>query len=830
IAATPTPLPGALRLDAVADTTLNGWAPTESLGDAPVFVVRQGGIHVALLRFDTTVIPREARVVQALLQVYPDERSNAGHVSAQVYGLRRAWDEMQANWDQARAGQRWAQAGAVGAADRDATPVTSATLNAVDTWVSLDITALVQRWVADPASNHGLQITGEGNVAVQYEFTSRESEVVDIRPRLYVQYTVGTPSATPTRTATATPRPTATATQTPGPSPTPTPTYAPPPTPVAGARVLAVTKDTYVNSWGMDKSYGERPQVIVRQGDVMSALMYIPLDSIPAGETIRSARLHFFVMHRTNAGHLFIDAHKLLCPWDEVAANWVRASDERIWGESGVNLIGVDRSGEARSSLQLDAERQWFALDITALAREWHADPSSNHGLILKGSGSAAVEYHIASREHPEAYARPWVEVVSSVDPAKPTAAPQTATRAATYTPTPTRAPTWTPTPLPPTATATWTPTRPAVSPTEAPRGTLVRMEGQDTYISAWEPTGQFGREPKMWVRQGGIVSGLLQFSLAGLPEGATILSAQLQLYVLERTNEGHLTLGVHRMLRGWSGSQATWRDSAKGAPWSVEGCAGAGADYALHPADSRTLTAAQAEIALDVTGIVQHWSVYPQEAFGLLLRASDGGAVGYAMASFDHPDVSLRPRLVIEYAAGPVLRDFTWDLEAGLNLISLPVRPEDGRVETLLAPIADRLVSVWAYDAWDAADPWEFYQRGAGGDLYELEMGRGYWLQMTAPARLTVCGWQYPSAKVALRAGMNLVGHPAMIALDLDTLHGRLGDALEMAWTYDGADPDSPWRSYSPEAPSWANDLGWLRPGSGYWITVREDAVLNVP
>jgi hypothetical protein len=59
-----------------------------------------------------------------------------------------------------------------------ASPIASSVISAINQWISLDITAQVDAWLADPASNFGLVLVQDapastgGTVAVVYESSS----------------------------------------------------------------------------------------------------------------------------------------------------------------------------------------------------------------------------------------------------------------------------------------------------------------------------------------------------------------------------------------------------------------------------------------------------------------------------------------------------------------------------------------------------------------------------------------------------------------------------------------------------------------------------------
>jgi FtsP/CotA-like multicopper oxidase with cupredoxin domain len=101
----------------------------------------------------------------------------------------------------------------------------------VYTWSSPQMTADVQSWLDNPATNFGWLVLGdESGSATAKRFDTRESTNP---PVLTIQYTASTPTPTPTSSPTATPTPTPTPTPsiTPTPTATATPTVTPTPTP-----------------------------------------------------------------------------------------------------------------------------------------------------------------------------------------------------------------------------------------------------------------------------------------------------------------------------------------------------------------------------------------------------------------------------------------------------------------------------------------------------------------------------------------------------------------------------------------------------------------------
>jgi predicted outer membrane repeat protein len=163
-------------------------------------------------------------------------------------------------------------------------------------------------------------------------------------------------------------------------------------------------------------------------------------------------------------------------------------------------------------------------------------------------------------------------------------------------------------------------------------------------------------------------------------------------------------------------------------------------------------------------------------------------------------------------------------DLNLGWNLISfsLYLQPDVASIDSVLNSIVDRLISVWAYmeGRWQVYDP----ANPGFSDLSTMEAGRGYWINMSEEATLTVSG-SAPSNSIELINGWNLVGYNS------DTSQS-VGDALESidgyyisVWAY----MDGGWKIYDPENPGFS-DLLTMEPGYGYWINAKEECIWTLP
>jgi hypothetical protein len=169
---------------------------------------------------------------------------------------------------------------------------------------------------------------------------------------------------------------------------------------------------------------------------------------------------------------------------------------------------------------------------------------------------------------------------------------------------------------------------------------------------------------------------------------------------------------------------------------------------------------------------------------------------------------------------AAPLTHEIS--LAEGWNLISLPLTPADRRLRSVLAPIWPKVRSVWAYDP--GAATWQRHVGGAPGFLNTLAViqpGRGYWLQLSAAATLTLTGEEAKGAGIYLHRGWNLVGFndlvPHPVADDLASIAERHG----AVWGYDRVTDQ--WQGYDPTAGGDGGALTHFEPGRGYWVEAHE-------
>ena len=229
---------------------------------------------------------------------------------------------------------------------------------------------------------------------------------------------------------------------------------------------------------------------------------------------------------------------------------------------------------------------------------------------------------------------------------------PPTVTSTRTPTITTTRTPTVTPSPITPTATPT------PISGAQTVTLYAVADALIDTNIN---PNANLGALNYLELYQNDAVDTrhfLVRFDLGGLPAGATVLSARLELFGFDAGyDDGPQDAVVHRVTRAWvegagddfypdgRSQGVTWGQAAPGVPWTSPG-----GDYDAAQLARVTLPANPNEwFAWDVTAAAQVWAWGGINA-GLLVRPENGAWRNHAFHSRE-ADAVWRPRLVVTYS-----------------------------------------------------------------------------------------------------------------------------------------------------------------------------------
>lgn len=198
------PVPSMLRfgnrsdvdvVGSIADTFLDEGEPGNNVGNH-LDLHLNTGVQPILMRFDLTTIPAHATVISARLSlsvsVFPIPLS----ARLTVQRLREYWMEGtgdhsagSCNRDERQPGIPWATVGADAPGSRDAAILASANgpVAEGDTVVVALPVDLVQPWIADPSSNHGIAIVGDDPGGIYTEIASSEFSEELLRPVLELE-------------------------------------------------------------------------------------------------------------------------------------------------------------------------------------------------------------------------------------------------------------------------------------------------------------------------------------------------------------------------------------------------------------------------------------------------------------------------------------------------------------------------------------------------------------------------------------------------------------------------------------------------------------------
>lgn len=162
--------------------------------------------------------------------------------------------------------------------------------------------------------------------------------------------------------------------------------------------------------------------------------------------------------------------------------------------------------------------------------------------------------------------------------------------------------------------------------------------------------------------------------------------------------------------------------------------------------------------------------------------------------------------------APGPENGQQTLRFSPGWNFFSLEVEPADPTIAVVLAPIAGKYDSVWAFDAAT-----QTYLAPA-----ELHGGRGYLIRVTETVDLTVDGTK-SSAPVVLSTGWNLVPCPAENALPPGEAFAAA--AADAVWGYETL--TASWQAWAQAPTEGVVPLALVEPGRAYWVRAGSSASL---
>ncbi|MBD1372153.1 DNRLRE domain-containing protein [Hazenella sp. IB182357] len=140
-----------------------------------------------LLAFNTSTIPKDARIEDATLSLWGVDAVGSGAVY-DLHALTRSFDEASGTWNHANQNEIWSSPGGA----YDLTILSSiSTVSSDPKWYSWKADSIVQTWIDNPSSNYGFLIKSHDETVAQQRvlFLSSEGEENRLRPKLVVTYT-----------------------------------------------------------------------------------------------------------------------------------------------------------------------------------------------------------------------------------------------------------------------------------------------------------------------------------------------------------------------------------------------------------------------------------------------------------------------------------------------------------------------------------------------------------------------------------------------------------------------------------------------------------------
>ncbi len=313
----------------LGDATISSTSASSNFGG--LTTLNTGAGSSALIQFNLSALPPAllaSSVQRATLSLWIDRLSAAGSVA--IAPVNGPWTEGAVTLNSAPA------AGAV----VGVVPVTQ-----VSSWITLDVTGLVQTWIATPSSNFGIQVSPSvASPNTNVSFDSKENISTSHPARLDLVLSSAAPLVT------------------------------------------ATVADALVNPAAPSTNYGPTVQLNVNGTTSQSSFVAFDLSGLPAGalaSDVSQATMFLWEDKVGNATGTF-DVSQVTGPWSE----------------STVTFNTAPATGPAQISSPAQPVYQWLALDVTGIAKAWVANSASNFGVALSPSPSSSIAVFFDSKEN----------------------------------------------------------------------------------------------------------------------------------------------------------------------------------------------------------------------------------------------------------------------------------------------------------------------------------------------------------------------------------------------------------------------------------------------
>ncbi|HEY5291522.1 MAG TPA: DNRLRE domain-containing protein [Burkholderiales bacterium] len=313
------------------------------------------GNSVALVQFDLSSIPAGSIIVSASLWL---SHSTGGANTMSAFRVTKAWTEgtgaagSGATWNTYNGYRSWATAGG----DYDPAVLATITLPGNGQWATWDLTAQMAAWSAGTQPNYGIALMGTSAGSNDAFVSSDDAANPTLHPTLKV-------------------------------------TFQPP---CVSSVTLPASHDTWIDEAHATANYGSSISFTVQitsAGKSGRGLVQFDLTTAPAGMKITNAKLRLYTGSVFPKLNSILTVYPVNAAWTESGANWKTAngsSNSWLCGCFGGNFGPAAASANITSSFSSG----WVEWDVTALALQWFASPSTNYGVGVEINTSSAVIFN----------------------------------------------------------------------------------------------------------------------------------------------------------------------------------------------------------------------------------------------------------------------------------------------------------------------------------------------------------------------------------------------------------------------------------------------------
>ena len=390
-------------------------------------------------------------------------------------------------------------------------------------------------------------------------------------------------------------------------------------------------RDTWIKEAAPDENNAGASLLSVKKtpADSFRALYHFDLSSIPNNKKVTAATAWFYVTQNDAQGA--INIQRLTIDWTETGATW--------------NTIGSNFESHAYGLIPpQQASGVWVPVNVTALAQAWVNGPATNYGILLNAT-SSDLESKYTSKES-GASQRPYLQVTTGDGDVSPVTI--TATGTLTGNPSP--------------ANDTTRTLAHSTMPVYQPAATVTYQLGIDTggdvmldssFATRNHGNGYSGVSTNTFQKR----RTLVHFDLSGIPPGATVQSARLELFKQSASGlSADPTVTLHRVIRDWVEGTKSGGGIADGATWNtwdgVNAWTTPGGDFdPTVMASVPITTTAQEWLTWDITALASGWVNGRYANQGVLLKGTGDQWTEFTPKEASPSYLDKRPRLILTYA-----------------------------------------------------------------------------------------------------------------------------------------------------------------------------------